>query len=119
RVLAQLTKSRGRADGFREQFGVLTEQIADLAQVGGTGERLTREGGLQVPEQPGASETAAADHDAGAAGLVHHPERVSRLPDVAVAQYRDLQGPGQVGDRGPVRRRSVALCRGSAVQGDG
>ena len=82
-------------------------------RLGPAGER-----GGQVGEQPGPAEAAAADDHAVAAGLAHHPQRVVGLPDVAVAEDRDVQRVLQRGDRVPVGRRRVALGGRAGVQGD-
>ena len=50
------------------------------------------------PRQP------APDDDAGRAGLLDHPDRVGGLPDVAVAEHRDVDVVDQRGDRVPVGR---------------
>ena len=45
----------------------------------------------QVAEQPRPPQAAAADDHAVAAGLAHHAQRVVGLPDVAVAEDRDVR----------------------------
>ncbi len=84
------------------------------------GDLLAGEGGDQVAEQPRAPEATASDDDAVAPGLLHHRQRVGRLPDVAVAEHRDLgNGLFQCRNRFPSRRARVVLLYGPGVQGDG
>ena len=66
------------------------------------------------------AQAAAADHDAGAARLGHHAQRVLGLPDVAVAEHRDgrhLLFEG--GDGRPVGGARVSLRRGPGMQRNG
>ncbi len=46
----------------------------------------------------------------------HHPHRVVGLPDVAVAEHRDVEQRGQFGDRLPVGLAAVEVGRGPSVQ---
>ena len=80
--------------------------------------RRPGERGGQVAEQPRPAQAAAADDDAGAAGLGDHAQRVVGLPDVAVAEHRDVDGLDQPGDVRPVGGAAVELVGGAAVQGD-
>jgi hypothetical protein len=75
----------------------------------------------QVGEEPRPPQAAPADDDPVAARPPHHPHRVVRRPDVAVAQHRDPGGHGlpQPRDRVPVRLPAVVLRGGAAVQRDG
>ena len=104
-----------------EQLGVPAHHRGDLAEaraaVAATGSS-PREGRRQVAEQPRPAEAAAADDDARGAGLLDHPERVGGLPDVAVAEHRDVDVLDEAGDRVPVGGAGVALDRRTPVQRD-
>src|SRR5271157_2213075 len=52
---------------------------------GRTGKRL-----FYLPENPGVAESSPADHQAVAAGLPPHTNRIMRCADIAVADHRDL-----------------------------
>ena len=91
---------------------------ATSRRVGSARARLPGEGGGQVAEEPRPAEAAAADDDAVAAGLGDHPQRVVGLPDVAVAEHRDVDGLVQPRDGRPVGGAGVELVGGAAVQRD-
>ncbi len=107
-----------------EQLGMAPEGIGDEAEV-----RIDRcgrrragrpESPREIAEQPRTPEASAPDHDAVAAGLVHHPHGVLGRPDVAVAEHRNardrlLQG----GDRRPVRLTRIELGSGARMQRHG
>ena len=57
---------------------------------------------------------AAADDNPRATGLPDHPQRVVGLPDVAVAEHRDVQQRDEFGDRLPVGRPAVEVGGGPA-----
>ena len=57
----------------------------------------------QVAEQPRPAQAAAADDDAGGTGLLDHPQRVGGLPDVAVAEHRDVDVLDQLARSRPSR----------------
>ena len=73
-----------------QQLGVAPHHRGHLAQGRQRRRRPAGEGGGQVAEQPRPAEAPASDDDAGASGLLHHQQRVGRLPDVAVAEHRDV-----------------------------
>src|SRR5690606_2182684 len=87
------------AEELDEQFRVPAERLRDLAErrldprpvrrrIRPAGLPQAAERGREVAEQPRTAEAAAADDDPVAAGLAHHPQRVLRAPDVAVAEHR-------------------------------
>ena len=101
-----------------QQFGVPQDHPADLAERRPQPQFLAAEGRSEVAEQPGPPEAAPADHDARAAGLVHHLQGVLCLPDVAVAEHRDVDLVDQFFDACPVGLSGVGLLDGAAVQRD-
>ena len=74
-----------------QQLGVPAHHRAPPRRgAGSVADRGPRERRGQVAEQPGTAQAAAADDDTVGAGLLDHPQRVGRLPDVAVAEHRDV-----------------------------
>ena len=107
-----------------QQLGVPAEGVGDESERRvdgrGGGRAGSAERAREVAEQPGPAQASAPDHDAVAAGLVHHARGVLGGPDVSVAEDGDardrlLEG----GDGGPVRLPRVELGRGARVEGDG
>jgi hypothetical protein len=82
-------------------------------------DRPPRERVSKVAEEPWPAEAAAADDDAVATGLRHHPHGVGGRPDVAVAEDGDLDRFLQRGDGSPVGAAGVELLRGARVQRHG
>ena len=101
-----------------QQLGVPAHRRRDHRQIRTGALGASGEGGGQVGEQPRPAQAAAPDDDAGAAGLAHHPQRVVGLPDVAVAEHRDVEQLDQLGDRRPVGRAAVEVGRRASVQRD-
>jgi hypothetical protein len=101
-----------------QQLGVPAHHRRDVAQARQCGDLRAGERRRQVAEQPGAPEAAPTDDDTGTTGLLDHRERVVRLPDVAVAEHRDVDVLDQPGDGAPVGPAGVVLDRGAPVQGD-
>ena len=101
-----------------QQLAVPAHHRGHLAQVGKRVPRPSRERVGEVAEQPGTAQAAASDHHPGAAGPLHHRQGVGGLPDVAVAEHRDVDGLDQPRDRRPVRLPGVGLLDGARVQRD-
>ena len=96
------------------------ERVGHVAEARCVRRRTRAEGGREVTEQPRPTEAAAADDDAVAARLGHHPQGVVRAPDVAVAEHRHLRHRLlQPRDRAPVGGAGVEVRRGAGVQRDG
>ncbi len=74
----------------------------------------------EIGEEPGGASLASApDDDAVAARLLHHPDRVLRGPDVAVAEHRDAGHQLlELGDGVPASLAGIVLLDGAPVQGD-
>ena len=72
----------------------------------------------EVAEQPRAAEAAPADDDAGGTGLLDHADGVRGLPDVAVAEHRDVDVVDQPADGLPVGLTGVGLRDRASVQRD-
>jgi hypothetical protein len=103
-----------------ERAGVPLHDRDDLADRRRPADRSPGEGVGQVAEQPRPAEAPAPDHDAVAAGLGHHPQRVVGGPDVAVAEHRHAGQLGlEPGDRRPVGAAAVELLGRAGVQRDG
>ena len=118
-VLAQVGEATPPAHLAGQQLTVTAHDPADLAQRG-QGQALDaghRRG--EVGEQPGATETAPPDLDAGAAGALHHGHRVAGLPDVAVAEHGDVDPIDELGDDVPVGMTGVGLLDGARMETDG
>ncbi len=77
------------------------------------------EGVRKIPEQPGTAKATPTHHHTGTTGLLHHGQSVRRLPDVTVAQHRDVDGLDQGGDRRPVGFARVGLAHRPCVERDG
>jgi hypothetical protein len=101
-----------------QQLGVPAHHGAHLSERGQGRHLLAREGGREIAEDPRPAEAAAANHDARCTGLLDHAQGVRRLPDVAVAQHRDLDVLDEPGDRLPVGPTRVGLADRAPVQGD-
>src|SRR5664280_278549 len=115
-VLAELTSPEVLAEQSAQQVEVRRHHRADLAEPRRWGHGVAPECGGQVPEEPGAAETAPADDDPVAPGGRGHGQGVRGLPQVSVAQDRDggdrlLQAP----DRLPVGRTRVQLLGGAGT----
>ena len=72
-----------------------------------------------LAEDPGVAQHASGDHDAVAAGLVHHAHGVRRRKDVPVADDRDGHRFFHLCDDVPVGFTGIVLFSGPAVDGDG
>ena len=117
-VLAQVGQPVPLAHVSGEKFGVPQQHGANLPQRGPVPEAVAGERGREIPEQPWPPQAAATHDDPGAAGGVHHAQRVLRLPDVPVAEHRDVNGRHQLRDPRPVRLPRVGLLDGAPVQRD-
>ena len=84
--------------------------------VGSGGRRRGVEGRVELGEQPGAAEAAAADHDAVGAGLGGHGQRVRGGEDVAVAEHRQ---PSRAARPAAGRWRPSRPGRSTAVRRSG
>src|SRR3984957_7191604 len=73
---------------------------------------------LYLPEDPGIGRSSAPDHPRVAARLLHHPNRILRGYDVAVADHGDVADGGfHFSDAGPIRFAAIALLASAGVQG--
>jgi hypothetical protein len=117
-VLAELLAAALLPHVPGQQLRVPPHHGADLAESGQGRDLVAGERRGEVAEQPRPTQAPAADHDAVHAGLLHHPQRVAGLPDVTVAEHRDVDVRDELGDRGPVGLAGVALDRGASVQRD-
>ena len=117
-MLAELLAAALLPHVVAQQLRVTAHHVAHLAQGRKRRHLLAGEGGSQVAEQPRPPQAPAAHDHARGTGLLHHPQRVGGLPDVAVAQHRDVHGRGQLADGVPVGTTGVRLRHGAAVQRD-
>ena len=120
-VLAELLAAALLPHVHDQQLGVPAHHRGHLTQAREARLDLARrgEGRREVAEEPRPAQAAASHDDAVGAGLLDHAERVGRLPDVAVAQHRDVDVLHEAGDRVPVRSAGVPLDRRTTVQRDG
>jgi hypothetical protein len=84
------------------ESGVVECHTESFGGVGRRAGRLARKQCLRVAEDPRIAERAAADHDAGTAGVVTHAHDVLRRADVAVADDRDIECLDDARDLVPV-----------------
>src|SRR5438093_1258925 len=104
---------------------VLTHRLREVGKMlhGGFNPFLQRRRGQKVPglqivahfaQNPGISDGRAADHYCVTAGVPQHSLRIEGIPDVAIADHRDLDSFFDVGDPAPIRAALESL-RGSAA----
>ena len=72
-----------------------------------------------LAEDPGIGGSRTADHQAVAAGLLVHANRIFRRENVAVADDGDLDGLLHLADQRPIGPAGVALRTGTSVDRDG
>jgi hypothetical protein len=117
-VFAEVTQPDVLAGPVGQQLGVPAHSARHLAEHGQPTLSPPGERRRQVGEQPRAAEAPPADHHAGAAGFTHHAQCVFSLPDVAIAEHRNVEQLGELCDRRPGRISGVEVGRGAAVQRD-
>ena len=119
-MLAEVAHRQVLAEVSRKQSGVTCHDGAGVPQRRRRRHRASVERLDQITEEPRPAEAATTDDHAVAAGSAHHRHRVGGLPDVAVAEHRDLGHRGlQLPDCVPIGEACIVLLCGSRVQGDG
>ena len=104
-VLAELLAAPLLPHVLAQQLGVPAHHRGHLAERRQGRDLLAGERRGQVAEDPRPAQAAAPDDDAGGAGLLDHPHRVGGLPDVAVAEHRDVDVVDQRARSRPSRPR--------------
>ena len=99
-------------------FHLTAESVHPGLQVRLLGSRQAFNGGVHPLEEPRVAQRSTGDHDAVAAGALHHLHGVFRRVDVAVAQHRHLHRRLDLGDDVQVDARGVHLLPGAGVDGD-
>ena len=92
---------------------------ADLAQIRVEPFGIALEGVFDVGEQPRPTLASAADGHTVAAGLAHHFERILGTPDIAIAEYRNVEVFLELADAGPVGMTAIVFGGGTGMQGYG
>src|SRR6185436_19713731 len=85
-VLTQIAQARKLIREGNQQFSMTTQHGRDLAEPREGLGHTPGKGVSQVAEEPRPTEAATTYDHAVDSGLPDHPQRVARLPDVAVAQ---------------------------------
>ena len=98
------------------QPGVLERHAEPLGRGGGRGRGPALEQRAPVAEEPRVPERAAADHDAGAAGVVAHADHVLGRLHVAVADDGNVERLDHARDLVPVGLAREHLGAGARVQ---
>ena len=115
-VLAKVTYAAGLVHPCAEEFGMFDHAIEYLAEIWTGIELFAIEGGGKVTEEPRAAKTAPTNHDAIGTRGAHHAHCIVGLPDVTVAQHRDVQDLNQPADSVPVRLARIQLCGRARVE---
>ena len=116
-VLADFLTALVFPEGLHQQLRVPAQDVAHL-----TGRRIRDDGPgpkgvCELAEQPRPAQATAPDHDPGTSGLLDHPHRVIRRPDVAVAQHRQWREIlDESRDGLPLRFTRIHLQRRAGVQ---
>ena len=102
-----------------KQLGMTVNHAADLAQIRVEPFGIALEGVFDVGEQPRPALASAADGHTVAAGLAHHFERILGTPDIAIAEYRNVEVFLELADAGPVGMTAILFGGGTGMQGYG
>ena len=116
-VLAERGQAVLPAVPLHQEPDVAAHDICHHTQPRRPGHRIPPQRCLQLPEDPGAPQTAPSDHDTVASGVGHHCGGVTSGHHITVAEHRDRSHRVlQLCDRAPACRGSVVVERRPRVE---